>query len=114
LIISPIPTDADVRNNTYMLLRCFMEEGYNLVSETQDPLWFEHLYDDNWFKDYCVALAKVTLGHIRRKMENMQVMGGTVLSLDGEAMLSEGKEERELLEEELKNNTEEGMDIFYA
>ena len=55
IVLNPVPTDIDVINNTYMLIKCFKEEGYDLNSDEQDLSWFNYLYDDPWFKDYCVA-----------------------------------------------------------
>jgi len=55
----------------------------------------------------------MTLGLIRRKFANVSSMGNANISLDGDSLVSEGKDEKDALEERLKNETYEGMDIFY-
>jgi hypothetical protein len=42
------------------------------------------------------------LGETRRKFANFSSIGNTGISLDGDSLLSEGKEEKERLEEKLK------------
>ncbi|MFW6046449.1 MAG: hypothetical protein ACOCP4_01515 [Candidatus Woesearchaeota archaeon] len=50
-----------------------------------------------------MACAKETLGMIRRKFENFSSIGNEGINLDGESLISEGKEEKEKLEERLRN-----------
>lgn len=56
--------------------------------------------DDDWIKDYALAMAKQILGHIRRKFGNVQG-AETSLDLDGAELISEGTEARRELEEYL-------------
>lgn len=49
---------------------------------------------------YAIAEAKEILGHIRRKYSGYQTPGGEV-SLDGEALLTEAKEAKEILDKEI-------------
>jgi hypothetical protein len=54
----------------------------------------------NWIRKYTLALAKELLGIIRSKYASMPLPNGEV-SLDGEALKSEGREEKANLLEEL-------------
>lgn len=62
---------------------------------------YAKLFAQRWVRFYVLALCKIVLGNIRRKFENFSSIGNTGISLDGSALLSEGKEEKEKLEEEL-------------
>ncbi len=55
----------------------------------------------NWIRKYTLALAKELIGIIRSKYASMPLPNGEV-SLDGEALKSEGREEKEQLLTELK------------
>ena len=56
----------------------------------------------NWIRKYALALAKELLGIIRSKYASMPLPNGEV-SLDGEGLKAEGREEKSLLLEELNN-----------
>lgn len=56
-----------------------------------------------WFKDYCLALAKICVGRMRSKYK----LSNAQYELDGDVILNEGIQERDKLEEELK-----GLGIF--
>jgi len=49
------------------------------------------LLDHPWIKDYAVARSKLILGNIRRRFQTIAGPGGVVL--DGQAMVSDAKEE---------------------
>jgi type VI protein secretion system component VasF len=53
-----------------------------------------------------LALCKELLGYIRRKYNNVPIPGGE-LSLDGDTLVSDGKEEREALITQLREMLEE-------
>ena len=55
----------------------------------------------NWIRKYTLALAKELLGIIRSKYASLPLPNGEV-SMDGEALKSEGREEKANLSEELK------------
>lgn len=55
---------------------------------------------DMWIKEYALALAKQMLGRIRSKFDRFVTPSGGV-ALDGPTLLSEGKEEKTALEEQL-------------
>lgn len=106
LEINPAPTvSEDI--DSYILIRAYfladaspwsvVDLGYdNDLSESQD------IYSKGWMLDYVTALSKITLGIIRNKFANFASLGNVGLSLDGDTMLSEGKEEKEALEESLR------------
>jgi hypothetical protein len=54
-----------------------------------------------WIRRYCLALSKELLGIVRSKYASMPIPNGEV-SLDGEALKAEGREEKANLLEELK------------
>ena len=54
-----------------------------------------------WIRRYCLALAKELLGIIRSKYANMPLPNGEV-TMDGEALKTEGREEQANLAEQLK------------
>lgn len=73
----------------------------------------EDLYESDWIFDYVTALSKISLGMIRRKFESFSSMGNSGISLDGGDLISEGKEEKENLEETLRlEETWEGSPII--
>ena len=86
----------------FILVRAYMAEG-----DAED------LYGLPFLLDYVTALCKISLGRVRSKFANFTAIGSTTaLALDGDALISEGKEELEVLNEKLRN--EEcymGMDI---
>lgn len=72
------------------------------------------LLGEIWIRRYTLALSKITLGLIRRKYGNFQSIGNTGIALDGESLVSEGVQERDELEKELRdegvyNNTGYGI-----
>jgi len=76
----------------FILVRAFSLEG-----EATD------LYGLPWILDYVTALSKITLGRIRSKFANFSSIGNTGLALDGDMLLSEGKEEKDKLDEQLRD-----------
>jgi len=54
----------------------------------------------------------MTLGRIRMKFANFGSIGNSGISMDGDALMSEGKEEKERLDEQLREEEpEQGYDI---
>jgi hypothetical protein len=62
-----------------------------------------YIFESDWILDYTTALSKITLGMIRNKFANFASIGNAGISLDGDTMISEGKEEKERLEETLRD-----------
>lgn len=104
--LSPTPsaTDSwDSSSTNFMLVHAFMAEGYDIDFDPIDNQYIESIYEDPWFQEYSIALAKITLGHIRRKFSQFNSIGNIGISLDGDQLIQEGKEEKERLEEKLMN-----------
>tara|TARA_Y100000296_G_scaffold16781_1_gene19617 strand:+ start:5496 stop:6770 length:1275 start_codon:yes stop_codon:yes gene_type:complete len=59
-----------------------------------------------WIRRFALALSKETLGLTRRKYNTVPIPGESV-TLDGEQLASQGKEEQQLLREELKTVLDE-------
>ena len=59
-----------------------------------------------WIRRYALALCKETLGQIRSKFNSVPIPGESV-TLNGTALISEGKDEQEKLREELKTTLAE-------
>lgn len=110
--IKPTPTyDISVG---YLILHSYMLEGTdeNTTEISEDV--YNRIWDSVWVQKYSLACAKQTLGLIRRKFANFTSIGNEGISLDGDSLISEGKEEMEALEEKLKDGSEtyEGMPII--
>ena len=67
-------------------------------------------YGERWVKDYGLALSKITLGRVRKKYQNTQLLGGAVLDTD---VLEEGKADRNELFENLRSE-EGGVFTFFV
>lgn len=70
----------------------------NLVGNTT-PYADQGVFNVRWVKDYSTALVKELNGHILRKHQGMQLPGG--ITIDGQSILAEAKEEISRLREEL-------------
>ena len=101
----------------YVLLRAYMIEGASLPTYIPAPsadlgcsmydnisnTTMEWLYSHPWIYKYSLAILKQRLGLIRRKFASSNVMGGSSISLDGDALYSDGTTEMQALEEEITN-----------
>lgn len=113
----------------YVMLRGYMMEGCSLptytpsVSGSLDPdspsmypavdeNYLEYIYSHPWIISYATAHARETLGIIRRKFANNTSLGNASISLDGDALVSEGREDKQRLEEELDLKYSEGYGIY--
>lgn len=111
LILSPTPELKDVRNINgtpwnfagYLMVKCFAYEG-SFVPGWQYTDFESASCGEGWVKNYAIAKSKITLGGIRRKFSNFNSVGNTGIALDGESLVSEGKEEVDKLMEELDAN----------
>lgn len=59
-----------------------------------------------WIRRFALASAKEMLGHIRSKFDKIPIPGDSV-TLNGDKLISEGKEEKDKLREELKTQLSE-------
>ena len=114
LRIFPIPKAADSGDKIYFqyFKRSELRSTTNdtLTNKVSDPsnipykfITYEEINAPGrqWIKKYTLALSKELLGIIRSKYANMPLPNGEV-SLDGEALKGEGREEKSELLEELK------------
>jgi hypothetical protein len=60
-----------------------------------------------WIRKMTLAMCKEVLGTIRRKMKTIPIPGGGDLQMDGDDLVSEGRQEQEALETELRSMLEE-------
>lgn len=85
----------------FILLRAFMIQG-STYDNWEDGDSNTNFYEDLWILDYATALCKIILGNIRNKFANFTSIGNMGISLDGDSLISEGKEEKENLETTLR------------
>lgn len=88
----------------YILLRTYMIEAsqYNNTDKGWVPLdSYENFYTSDWIFDYALAECKIILGRIRTKFAQFASIGNTGIALDGDALISEGIEEKTQLKETL-------------
>jgi hypothetical protein len=59
-----------------------------------------------WIRDYTLALATIVLGRVRSKIKTLPIPGAD-LQLDGEELISQGREDKEKLLESLRSMMDE-------
>jgi hypothetical protein len=74
----------------------FMIECYRVI----DPTQYSTVYNDFFLKEYLTTLFKIQWGQNLSKFNGIQLPGG--VTLDGQRILAEGKEEKLALEEQMK------------
>ena len=112
--IFPIPNDDDNGNKIYF--HYYLREDVGSVKKSStdglvsDPsnipykfITYSEINSNGrqWIRKYTLALAKELLGIIRSKYSSMPLPNGEV-TMDGEALKAEGREEKQLLLDELK------------
>ena len=75
--------------------------NYNTIPLQNIPYDKINSMGKQWIRRYALALAKEMLGRVRSKFGAIPIPGESV-TLDGTALLSEGKEEQKSLKDELK------------
>lgn len=93
--------EGTVDSPGFILLRGYMIEGSTYDNWTAGDS-DEDFYESDWIFDYAFADCKERLGYIRRKFANFASIGNTGISLDGDSLVSEGKEEKDALMEKLQ------------
>lgn len=78
--------------------------------ETVDPEEFVKIYNDRWLKKYCIALIQKQWGMNLIKFGGMQLPGG--VTIDGQTILNEAKENVEKLEEQIRLEHELPVDFL--
>lgn len=110
LEIRPVPGSVDSASGSYsgesqgyILVRAYMVQQSSYTDSWDSSETYKQFFEySDWIQDYALARCKVTLGRIRGKFANFASMGNTGISLDGDQLISEGKEEIERLEETLR------------
>jgi hypothetical protein len=122
LRIYPIPTSLSITPSKFWIQFSIptdvwkeegaMDTGINGVNN-MNTLPFEHIPFGNinsvgkqWIKNYALAVCKEMLGQIRGKFATLPIPNASV-TLNAEQLLSQGKEEKEKLKDELKSVLEE-------
>ena len=85
-------------------------DGVSLYPEA-DENYLEYIFSHPWIINYSTAYVKQTLGLIRRKFSQNSSLGGSAISLDGDSLVSEAREDMERLEAELDLKYADGFDI---
>ncbi len=112
LTITQDGTDFTIDSPGFVLLRSYMMEGSTHTSDWASGDSDTNFYTSDWIFDYAHAMCLMTLGRIRSKFANFASVGNTGISMDGDSLLSEGKEEIMRLEETLRlEEAFEGLDI---
>ena len=86
----------------------YVVDGYSII----DPEVFIQVYDDYFLKRYATALIKKQWGSNLIKFAGMQLPGG--VTVNGEFIYQEAKEELDKLEEEIRLNWEMPVDFFFG
>ena len=73
-------------------------EAYDII----DPSMHIEVWSDRWLQNYAAQLVKEQWGSNLTKFTGMQLIGG--VAFNGEAILSEAREERKAMEEEVVQN----------
>lgn len=68
-----------------------------------DPTTFTRMWNEPWLKHYTTALFKKQWGTNLKKFQGLQLPGG--VTIDGDSIYKEGKEEQEALEQDLLNKS---------
>lgn len=129
-VIDGVETTVQVDSPGYVLIRAYFLEGSTLPTYVPaisgytdvdrpsmypavDQVYSESLFDHFWIIEYATAYAKQTLGLIRRKLSNVSVMGNAAVSLDGNELISEAREDMRRLEDDLDlKYSEDGYGII--
>jgi len=77
------------RNKYYGVIACYVE------------LPVKDLVKELWVYKYALALTKLQVGRTRSKFSNVPLIGGGTVNSNGDALLREGKEEKDELEKQM-------------
>lgn len=122
---------ATVDSPGFVLLRTYMMEGSHYsgmqTDNRQATPWKrresdlhtgnrdDNFYTSDWIFDYALAECKIILGRIRSKFAGFTSIGNEGITMDGEVLIQEGKEEKTQLEETLRlEEVFEGYPIFWG
>jgi hypothetical protein len=110
LMKDSLGNEITVDSPGFLLIDSYMIEGsqYGGMETNQNiATWKrgdsdENFFTSDWIFDYSLAECKIILGTIRRKFQNFNSIGNVGISLDGDTLVQEGKEEKEKLNETLR------------
>lgn len=84
------------------------EFGLHVYMTQPDDILLQDVYARPWIQDYATAQAKLMLGEARQKFGSLAGPQGGI-SLNGDAMKSEAKEEMDRLDKELADHIDSGQ-----
>lgn len=90
--------DTDISVGEYIIVECYRK---------LDPTTWVDVYNDLWLKRYSTSLIKRQWGENLMKFNDVTMLGG--ITINGETIYNEAKEEIEKLEEESKLTWEEPL-----
>ena len=112
--------EQDVYSPGFVLVRSYMIEGSTLPTYSPalscgspheykkyaclDSSYEDYMWSEPWVEEYTTALCKITLGMIRRKFSGFDSLGNSGITMDGDQLISEGKEEKRDLEDKLETH----------
>lgn len=110
LEIRPVPGTTNLSTGSiagesqgYLLVRSYMVQQSSYTDSWNSSDTYQNFFEfSDWIQDYALARCKIILGRIRGKFANFASLGNTGISLDGDQLIQEGKEEIERLEETLR------------
>ena len=85
----------DVNAGEYLIIECYRK---------LDPDTYTDIYDDMFLKRYTTALIKQQWGANLSKFQGVQMLGG--VSMNGEQIYTQALDEKNKLEEEIRNTFE--------
>lgn len=110
-----IPTYRRSTNTVTFNADVYLKEGDAYLFEVYSNIDFDSsdvIWNDIWLKEFAVALMRIQWGNNLSKYGGVQLPTG--ITLNGEAILEQGKEEREKLIDRLHNEFAEPLDFFMA
>lgn len=131
LVKNDFGQDITVDSPGFILLRTFMMQGSHYSgmesnnrratpwkrreSDRHTGTRDDNFYTSDWIFDYALAECKIILGRIRSKFAGFTSIGNEGITLDGDTLISEGKEEKTELDTKLRDEEQyEGYPIFWG
>jgi hypothetical protein len=97
---------ADLEDGTLEPGQWLVVEAYNYINpDTWSPVW-----NENWLKQYAIALIKKQWGTNMKKFDGIQSIGG--VTINGQQMYDEAIQAIEKLEEDLRSSYEMPPDFM--
>jgi hypothetical protein len=104
-------------SHTLTILQRPFAQGEQVLLRTHnyrpDFVLLQDIYAKQWLKDYTLATAKMMLGQARSKFGSIAGPGSPI-TLNGNALIAEAKEELVALDKEIDNNTAGGTPLTFV